>query len=75
MAGKFQDGVSTTQVPVNNWRAYDEGVRARIASASPGNSPHPANSESDLAWDAGVVDAAAGTIDEQSAYTGQTGPA
>ena len=57
MAGKWQDGVSTTVIKLKNMKAYEEGVQARLAT-----------------WDAGVAHAAAGTIDEQSAYRGQTGP-
>lgn len=78
MAGTWLD----TEVTVNqnNWvrlknlKAYEEGVQARLASALPGSAPHPAGSPEALSWDAGVADAAAGTIDPCSAYTGQTGP-
>ena len=73
MAGKWQDGVSTTVIKLKNMKAYEEGVQARLASNLPGDSPLPAGEQS-AAWDAGVADAAAGTIDGQSAYTGQTGP-
>ncbi len=74
MAGHWQDGVSTTVIKLKNMQAYELGVYARMASASPGTAPTPAGEQSD-AWDAGVADAAAGTIDGMSAYTGQTGPA
>ena len=73
MAGKWQDGVSTTVIKQKNMLAYEAGVQARLASNAPGDSPLPAGEQS-AAWDAGVADAAAGTIDGQSAYTGQTGP-
>ncbi len=73
MAGKWQDGVSTTVIKLKNMKAYEEGVQARLASNLPGTSPLPPGEQS-AAWDAGVADAAAGDIDGQSAYTGQTGP-
>ena len=73
MAGTWEDGVSTTIIKQKNMRAYEEGVQARLASNLPGTSPLPAGEQAD-AWDAGVSDAAAGTIDGQSAYRGQTGP-
>ena len=73
MAGKWQDGVNTTVIKLKNMKAYEEGVQARLASNAPGASPLPAG-EQTAAWDAGVAHAAAGTIDEQSAYRGQTGP-
>jgi hypothetical protein len=74
MAGTWEDGVSTTIIKLKNMRAYEEGVQARLASNAPGTSPVPAGEQS-AAWDAGVVDAAAGTIDGESAYRGQQGPA
>lgn len=73
MAGKWQDGVSTTVIKLKNMQAYEEGAQARLASATPGTAPVPAGEQAD-AWDAGVADAAAGTIDGMSAYTGLTGP-
>ena len=73
MAGTWEDGVSTTIIKQKNMRAYEEGVQARLASNLPGTSPLPAGEQA-AAWGAGVADAAAGTIDGQSAYRGQTGP-
>ena len=74
MAGKWQDGVSNSVIKQKNMLAYEAGVQARLASNSPGTSPLPAGEQS-TAWDAGVADAAAGTIDGMSSYRGQTGPA
>ncbi len=77
MAGTWLD-TETTVTPNNyvrlkNVKAYEEGVQARLATNLPGASPLPPGPQSD-AWDAGVADAAAGTIDPSSAYRGQTGP-
>ena len=78
MAGTWLD--TETTVTPNNYpklrlvKAYEEGVQARLASNTPGAGPHPAGSDDKAAWDAGVADAAAGTIDPSSAYRGQTGP-
>lgn len=78
MAGTWLD--KETDVTPNNYarlklvKAYDEGVRARLASALPGTAPFPDPSPEKDAWDAGVTDAALGTISYCSAYQGQTGP-
>lgn len=77
MAGTWLD--SETTVTPNNYarlklvKAYEEGVQARLASSTPTN-PHAAGTADADAWDAGAADAAAGTIDDSSAYRGQTGP-
>ena len=73
MAGTWEDGVSTTIIKLKNMKAYEEGVQARLASNLPGTAPVPAGEQA-AAWDAGVADAAAGTIDGESAYRGLTGP-
>ncbi len=73
MAGKWQDGVSTTVIKLKNMKAYEAGVQARMANLVPGASPLPAG-EQTAAWDAGVSDAATGSIDPQSSYRGQQGP-
>jgi len=73
MAGKWQDGVSTTVIKLKNMKAYEAGVQARMADLLPGTNPFSAGEQAD-AWDAGVSDAAAGSIDPQSSYRGQQGP-
>ena len=74
MAGTWEDGVGTTGIRLKNMVAYEEGVKARLASNAPGTSPLPAGEQS-AAWDAGVLDAANGDIEEMSSYRGQQGPA
>ena len=63
MAGKLTDGTDF-QLKLKQVKAYAEGVEARMASATPGDSPHVADTEDDAAWDRGVADAAAGTVDK-----------
>ena len=63
---------------VINIRAYDEGVQYRLGgndTARPqADNPHPDPSSNKDAWDAGWLDAKAGTIDASSAYRGLQGP-
>lgn len=74
MAGKFQTGVAGyNQSTIKNWQAYEYGVKQRLLSNSPPSTPYN-DKEQDAAYQAGVLDSAAGTIDPQSSYTGQTGP-
>ena len=73
--GRWTDGIDTNVQPhLKDVKAYAEGVEARMASATPGDSPHPADSPADLAWDQGVADAEAGEVEKHVAGWGRTAP-
>ena len=72
MAGKMTDGTDF-QHKHRLVLAYAEGVEARMASALPGTAPVPAGADAD-AWDRGVADAAAGTVDPCVASPDRTAP-
>lgn len=62
MAGVNTDG-TIEEWDLRTIRAYAEGAYARYASVSPIN-PHSVDTVAEAAWDRGVADAVAGTIDE-----------
>lgn len=64
MAGSFcagQDATDAKNGVIQNSKAYCEGALARSLEVTPTN-PHVAGSEAATAWDAGVADKLADTV-------------